>query len=126
MGLFWEAVAKSGLVSRVGTDGSTARKGNKGGSGGIRSGAVQIGLEREDESHLGEKLSGFGGTLSPEAAGECLRLLAEAREAYDGQGFGQQADSAARLVRPLFRTGIGHQRCLESKTEGPCMTHELH
>lgn len=37
-----------------------------------------------------------GETLSPETAAECLTLLAEAAEAYEGQGFGQQAENATR------------------------------
>ncbi|CAM9356030.1 unnamed protein product [Ectocarpus sp. 4 AP-2014] len=54
-----------------------------------------------------QQVPGPGGTLSPETASRCLRLLAEAKEAYDGQGFAQQADGAARL-----RAGLVADRCL--------------
>ncbi|CAB1108970.1 unnamed protein product [Ectocarpus sp. CCAP 1310/34] len=60
------------------------------------------GTERGDQ-----QVPGPGGALSPETASRCLRLLAEAKEAYDGQGFAQQADKAARL-----RAGLVADRCL--------------
>lgn len=37
-----------------------------------------------------------GGDLSPETAEKCLGLLTQAKEAYEGQGFAQQAESATR------------------------------
>lgn len=37
-----------------------------------------------------------GGDLSPETAEKCLDLLSQAKEAYEGQGFAQQAESATR------------------------------
>ena len=50
----------------------------------------------------GDKLNGkhprvFGGQLSPEAAEECLHFLAEAREVYNEQGFGNEADHVNRF-----------------------------
>lgn len=43
-----------------------------------------------------QKVPGPGGALSPEVAETCLKLLADAKEAYEGQGFALQADGAAR------------------------------
>lgn len=43
-----------------------------------------------------QQLQMSGGALSPEAAETCLKLLADAREAYEGQGFALQADGASR------------------------------
>lgn len=45
----------------------------------------------------GQEVPGPGGALSPETADKCLQLLADAREAYEGQGFALQADGASRF-----------------------------
>lgn len=37
-----------------------------------------------------------GDALPPETENECLQLLAEAHEAYEGQGFERQAEYATR------------------------------
>lgn len=44
-----------------------------------------------------QQVPGPGGALSPKVAETCLQLLADAKEAYEGQGFALQADGAARL-----------------------------
>lgn len=66
-----------------------------------------------------QQLPGPGGALSPEAADTCLQLLADAREAYEGQGFALQADGAARLddVRVLFVGTRARVRGADAKVE---------
>lgn len=63
----------------------------------------------ENPSHdeWGQEVPGPGGALSPETAETCLQLLADAREAYEGQGFALQADGASRLIKIVFVRFIG-------------------
>ena len=60
------------------------------------------GANRDEEVGI----PGLGGALSPDIAGRCLKLLEEAREAYEGQGFAQQADGAARFGVIVFHAGV--------------------
>lgn len=46
----------------------------------------------------GNKKPVRGGAMTPALAERCLGLLADAKEAYEWQGFNQQANDAARLV----------------------------
>ncbi|CAM9432817.1 unnamed protein product [Ectocarpus fasciculatus] len=78
---------------------------NKNTSGVAGKGATGRGAKGTETGEL--QVPGPGGALSPETASRCLQLLAEAKEAYDGQGFAQQADGAARL-----RAGLVADRCL--------------
>lgn len=60
--------------------------------------------KRGDEK---QQIPGPGGSLSPETAQICLQLLADAKEAYEGQGFALQADGAARLDDTLLFVFVG-------------------
>lgn len=70
---------------------TSANKNTSGVAGKGATGRGAKGTERGEQ-----QVPGPGGALSPETASRCLQLLAEAKEAYDGQGFAQQADGAAR------------------------------
>ncbi|CAN0234177.1 unnamed protein product, partial [Scytosiphon promiscuus] len=54
-----------------------------------------------------QQVPGPGAALSPETASRCLELLADARDAYEGQGFSQQAEGAGRRAVSLLA-----DRCL--------------
>lgn len=60
---------------------------------------------RKKTDDVKQQVPGPGGALSTEAAETCLQLLADAKEAYDGQGFALQADGAARLEKFRFLVG---------------------
>lgn len=106
MSLFWSAVNKDGPPTAATSTGANGAKvttalatrfGNsKRKSIAARNNSVVKATTAEDDKNNSQQGPGIGGKLSSEIAGKCLGLLAEAKEAYEGQGFGQQADSAAR------------------------------
>lgn len=96
MSLFWEIVAASGARSSPEKSENTScdksdhssRKSNE---------DAMTSTEAPDNVQFWEGVSGvMGDKLSAEAAEECLRLLVEAVEAYEGQGFEKQAGHAIR------------------------------
>lgn len=99
------AVAAVGVM-RVGSGGSVAQKwglasptSNTVNTGDVGAKAATSTLAARDKTkdEGQQQVPGPGGALSPEAAETCLQLLADARGAYEGQGFALQADGAARL-----------------------------
>ncbi|CAM9347008.1 unnamed protein product [Ectocarpus sp. 12 AP-2014] len=92
-------------VRMAATTASHATSANKNTTDVASKGATSRGANGTEKGE--QQVPGPGGALSPKTASRCLRLLAEAKEAYDGQGFAQQADGAARL-----RAGLVADRCL--------------
>lgn len=103
MSLFWGTVKRNAAstTTKNSTTRSTATTASASGSGSDAKhkhmnimaafNVVQLAQLAHDEG------SGIeGGDLSPETAEKCLGLLSQAKEAYEGQGFAQQAESATR------------------------------
>lgn len=87
---FWEKLATLGTV--VGeADGNTA------GDGGSTKGTTARAANAFEMEEEGKGVQGLGRALSLATAEECLRCLAQAKRAYEEQGFAQQADVAARF-----------------------------
>lgn len=81
-------------VCMVATRASHATSANQNTSGVAGKGATGRGAKGAKRGE--QQVPGPGGALSPETTSRCLQLLAAAKEAYDGQGFAQQADGAVR------------------------------
>ncbi len=102
------AVTAVTTAGKILTRSNTARSGRGlasgggigGGAGGARASTSGSGKGAEDGRE--QQVPGPGGALSPETADACLQLLADAKEAYEGQGFALQADGAARFGRGFF------------------------
>lgn len=102
------AVTAVTAAGKILTRSNTARSGRGlasgggigGGTAGVRAATSGSGKGAEDGRE--QRLPGPGAALSPETAETCLQLLADAKEAYEGQGFALQADGAARFGRGLF------------------------
>lgn len=96
LSLFWEIVAASGARASPENSESVCCDKSDQGSRRSKEGAI-ISSGAPDNVQSWEEVSGvLGDKLSAEAAEECLRLLEEATEAYEGQGFEKQAGHATR------------------------------
>lgn len=109
MSLFWEIVAASG--ARASPEKSKSVSCDESDHGSRKSNEDAItSAGTPDNVQFREEVSGvLGDKLSTEAAEECLRLLVEATEAYEGQGFETQAGHAIRWD-VLDRDGEVHVR----------------
>ena len=104
------AVTAAGRMLTKGSSMRTGRGFTTNGStgGGTSMRTATSATEKEAGDGLEDYVPGPGGALSPETAKTCLQLLADAKEAYEGQGFALQADGAARFGRYFsasWRTG---------------------
>ena len=92
------AIAAAGLMRQQSqTWGFTSSNHHIVNTGDVRSkGATTALATRKRINDVKQQVHGPGGALSLEAAETCLQLLADAKEAYEGQGFALQADGAAK------------------------------
>lgn len=114
MATFWAAVAQNtstsgaagGAATAVATGGATIkpRSDHKDRTCSPRTEVGNNAYEGSADGDVSQKRweaqqgPGPGGALSTETASRCLNLLADARDAYEGHGFSQQADGAGRCA----------------------------
>lgn len=111
------AVTAAGVIRAVGGDSVTKRWGLASptsnivsvGNLGAKAATTIPAAKKKTDDERPQQIPGPGGAFSPEAAETCLQLLADAREAYEGQGFALQADGAARLDDLCFLSWEGRE-----------------